>query len=445
MPADDRPRRPGPDSPWRSVLHRLGQPNIRQTLTVVVLAVLLAVGAWFSGAANGKWQSSVREEVVWSAAAVEILRHVYGDEAPWALEIALAQERGAAVAAAAHGVGQPGQRAMVEGLVDTKWAAQLRTAHAPQAHLVNDEYWRDGSGFDVSARIVDLQSASADLLGRRPDRLLRAGDRDSVVAELVVGAAVPLVAGYILVELLLRRRRRARGANEPDDEQTARDVGLVPSPWAAPRRHRLLSGAALAAWVLLGVLPLAQLHAEHVSARASTQSSRAAVQVATGIGGGSQLASFRLTARRDLELGTEQRLLLREWVAGEASGDVAAAEQLAVGAHHDALPVMAATTSAMVAAPAVSAGVDVRLAEVAASGPAEWRHLSQEQLRLLDVADDAGRSASTLALALLMSALALSLSALAMTPTGERSALVTTSPLALLGVAAVLTVVGLAR
>ena len=70
---------------------------------------------------------------------------------------------------------------------------------------------------------------------------------------------------------------------------------------------------------------------------------------------------------------------------------------------------------------------------------------SEEQLRLLDVADDAGRSASILALALLMSALALSLSALAMTPTGERSALVTASPLALLGVAAVLTVVGLAR
>lgn len=439
--ADDRER---PGSGRRSIQRWLGEPNIRQTVTTVVLAVLLAVGAWFSGAANAEWQSSVREEVVWSAAAGEILRHVYGDEAPWALEIAIAQERGTAVAAAAESAGDLGGTARFESAIDVEWAAQLRAAHADRDHLVNDQYWRDGSGFDVSARIVDMQRRNADVLSRDPERFLRAGDRDRAIAEGAVAAALPLVAGYIVVELLLWRRHRAgrRGGVEPVLVGPAHDVALVPRPWVAPRTHRYATSVAFAAWVLVGVLPLAQLQAQHMSGRASSQSSRAAVQTAAAVVGGAQLASFQLSAQRAVELGAEQRLMLRDWAAGEAPDDLAAEQYVAVGAQRDALPAVRAVADAMVAAPAISAGVDERLVAVAISGPATWQHLQSEQLRLLDVADDAGRSADIFALALLLAVLALSLAALAATPMGRRSFAVSAAPASLVVCAAALAVVG---
>src|SRR5258705_331722 len=67
--------------------------ELLQAAVAILIAVVVGVGALIASAANGDRQDAVREEIKSSAATIEDVRLVYGDEAPLAFRIAVARLR----------------------------------------------------------------------------------------------------------------------------------------------------------------------------------------------------------------------------------------------------------------------------------------------------------------------------------------------------------------
>lgn len=413
-------------------LHRLRGSNARQIAATLLLAVALAASAWIGESASSGWQSAVRAEVGRSATINELVRHVYVGEASIALQVAVAQTRGTALGRAAEAEAGPGgESILLEADEDLEWAWQLRRSHASMDHLINDSYWQDGEGYDVAARIVDLQEERGADAPRDPETLLRSADGKARLAQWVAGAGIPMVVLYLILEVVdsPRRDRSGRDASA-SPAASADDVGVAPSlghPTAGARLPRVV---ALMAWALLGILPLAQQQAQQAADRADAQSSRAAVQTTNAMAAGSQAISFVLNAERDLSTQT-MRIGARANAAPLASADRAAAENVAVQAHLSALDPVTAVVTSMTKLPTAEDGLDAAFADALRSGPAEWTHLQSEQVRLLDEAAEHGRTARALSVALLLASLTLTLATVAQAPAAGRARLVRAGPVAL--------------
>lgn len=425
-------------------LRPLRGSNARQIIATILLAVALAVSAWVGESASGQWQSAVRAEVARSGAISEVARHVYVGEASIALQVAVAQTRGTALERAAEAeTGAGGESILLEADEDLEWAWQLRRSHASMDHLINDSYWQEGEGYDVAARIVNLHEERGVDPSPDPQTLLRSADGKARLAQWVAGATVPVVVLYLLVEIFssLGLVRSARDAASSRAASTD-DVGVAPSlghPTAGARLPRVV---ALMAWVLLGILPLAQMQAQQAADRADAQSSRAAVQTTNAIAAGSQFISFVLNAERDLSTQT-MRIGARANAAPLASPERAAAESVAVQAQLTAMDPVTAVVASMTRLPSTADGLGVTFADALASGPAEWTHLQSEQVRLLDEAAEHGRTARALSVALLLASLTLTLATVAQAPAAGRARLLRTSPVVMVLLTLVIAFLGL--
>ena len=413
----------------RSASAALADGNVRQAIVTLSVAVLVAAATAVSGVANDHWASSVRAETRWSAAAVETLRHLYAREAPVAFDVALAEVRARALDdAAAAAAGDDGIRARFEGEVEGQVSWHLRRSLEDTDSLLNVAYALPGGGFDVAARLADLQDREGDLLAEDPARTVAAGDRARVVAEALAALTLPTVLLYITVELVLAARssRGRRGTARPGSlwrqgaTASGDDADLVPRPWAVDGRRRPAVVVAFAAWFLVAILPFAQLHAAHVASRAGSESSRAAATVSALIAGGQQRQSFLLDVEGALLTDLSLRSVAREWATAVVPGTLADAEAVVTAADAAALAGMRAITAEMTRLPGTADGVDARLADLAGADLDAASAVQQDQGNLLDQADHAQSRANRFAVALLLATLCLSMAALATTRVGQR-------------------------
>ena len=422
---------------------RLPNADARQVGVTLVVATLLAGSAFFADAAQGDWQESIRADTRWGAGVDEALRFVYVDEAPVALEIALATARAESLAASPGG--RSGALASFEAEVELAWSAAA--ASDLNNELLTSRYQQSSTGFDVQLRVADetasLASSADDaaLAVERGDGLAARAERIALAVIIVVGAFLALESGLWIAAV----RRRTRPVNGVPDASTPEEEdgsgGAVPLPWRvrSPER-RATAVVALIAWTLLGMLPWLQIDAANDAARAESQSARAAVQLSTAVAAGAHYNSFVLNSQRAL-IFEQMRSTAYEFTAAASDDAVAPMVELVGGALAEAAVVQQSVVAEMTRAPTdVDDGVPAEVAELATTGFEELDHLSSEQLRLVTLTEDASTRANGLGLSLLLATLSLTLATVSPRPNQAVTMLSLLGPSALAAAAAIIAI-----
>jgi hypothetical protein len=201
------------------------------TLAAAIAAAAFSGWAgWSSSRAADGWQHALRQEVQWSAAAVEDIRFVYADQAPVVLAADLADARAVALRAAAeHSSGTSAEVAAAEARIEAELAFRLRQHRL--RHLRLDEqherdYRRPDGTFDLVRRLADERSQHASLVGIDPEHAQQAGDDANRQASMAAVAALPLAGAFLIGAGVVARRRR-RGPARPPRTVLAAGYGLL--------------------------------------------------------------------------------------------------------------------------------------------------------------------------------------------------------------------------
>ena len=385
---------------------RVTGSNLAQTFVTVAVAIAAALAALESASAADSWQASVRAEIRASAALLEDVRFVYGDEAPVGLEIALLEM---------------GARSLEEPYAEAdRQAALALKGAADPGHLVGGGYDLATGGYDVARRLADERAKRPELTRLNPDDHRVEGDRHGRRALLIVALTIPLVLVYAAVDAVLRRRA-ARGGPEPPG--TVDEVGLVPRPWSVPGRRRFGAAVALTAWLVVTLVPTLQIAFANQEAKNGALASRTAVDVSTALGAGNLVASFRV-AGEQRAYALETHALAERLVALDAPGGAAGALSTAARGEEEMARRFRAVARAMGAPPTQDSGLDAVTAAAVNSDPSEADVARVQQNRFAERAAQAGDRENRVVLIILFGGLALSLCALAGTIRGEGSALV---------------------
>lgn len=133
--------------------------NMLQAAVTIVVAAVVAASAVLSSRADGAWNEASRQETTWSAGLIEDSRHVYGDEAPLALTVAVSEARARALRQAAKA-----DLVSWEATAEAQTAGNLRQAHTGSGGLLDgDRYRLPGGGLDVARRLADIRAAEPTL------------------------------------------------------------------------------------------------------------------------------------------------------------------------------------------------------------------------------------------------------------------------------------------
>ncbi|MBW8730905.1 MAG: hypothetical protein JF622_07930, partial [Terrabacter sp.] len=251
-----------PDSPAERAAGRLDgwaariRSNPAQVAVSVLVAALLAGGTWLAAQAGGDWLQSTRLETRSMALTVEEVRHLYQDQAPVALDLALLEVRADALqdasdAVTSRGLATPGSRlAAAEAATLRKTAGELRVGlQQAGSSLLSADYERSDHGYAVSSRLADaLTLTGADPQG--VEDAVADGDARAAWALRLAALSVFAAAAFVVVRTAGHRHRTqaatgpsAAGQSDGDD-----DVGLVPQPWQErTRAQRLAAAVALVA------------------------------------------------------------------------------------------------------------------------------------------------------------------------------------------------------
>jgi hypothetical protein len=350
----------------------------------------------------------VREEIKRSAAMVEDVRLVYGDEAPLAFRIAIARLRTEELRRAAERAGPDGSAAAVEAVVQEQVAFRLATGEEGTGRLADgDRYQTDEGGFDVARRLADLRGENPDLVALNPDASQAAADSMGRTAWMLTASTAVLVLAYLVVALLWHRRRKRFGASP------ASNVEVIPQPWQARAERREATTVALLVWILATLLPWPQLYFADQEQQSQALAARNATRISTVIAASGLRQGFAadsLRAKLTVDLGS----LARELGALDApTEDVAGQQRVIAAADRAVAPRLEAVRKAMIDLPNARDGVDPATRAALASSPVEWKALQVEQNRQADLADRASQRSDRMVLAALLSALAASLAALA--------------------------------
>jgi hypothetical protein len=358
-----------------------------EVATAVATAALIAVAALVADSAAGHWEAAAREETRWSAAAVEDARTVYLDEAPRALSLTLAEiRRDTYRRVLGTGSDRLGDESEVAG-----YAGQLARVTSGQAGVVAERYRLDGGGYDVNARLGDL--TDAEQVGGRDavEESLAAGDARQRTSWVLALLCVPCVVVFVV----LRRRPGRRAATPPDEPD------VIPDPWQVRGRGWVAWGA-LAAWLLVALVPVVQVEVGGRSARATAEASRLATQVTAEI----ELSQLHASLRNDVSFTG------LELTSAADARDVAAVGQEDVelarwaAAEREVVARWSEAATAMTAAPAFEDGIDPALVAAINSDQDDWEQRGDEQAVAFETASQLGSSETFLAVALLLAALA---------------------------------------
>jgi hypothetical protein len=389
----------------------LRDSNKRQALVTVLVALLLAGSALAQDAASDEWNGSLTAEIRHDGLVVELLRHVYVDIAPVALDIEVARNRSDILADAAKEHGTEGSVAGFDAEVDQQWAW-----HQQRAAVAIPENYRVGDyGYDLAALAAEeYRSENLNQSAQEIAASLEAADRARLISELLVGLSVLLIAIYLVTEIVARR-------SGPVPAGT--DVEFVPRPWAGA------AVAAFVAWSLLGALPWIQVHAANDATQADAEAARAAVRLTATTAGSTHVAGFALAAQRDVEL-VELRLLGREYAAEVADGsDLLDAEKVATAAYRQALDDQRTISRSMSEPLSSVTDADRLLVAIGDADVVDWQRLLREYQGVAGTANQRASDTNFLNVSILLAGLSLTLSTLAgSTPAAQRSVLLKGSP-----------------
>jgi hypothetical protein len=239
---------------FRPAGSRITLSNLVQGLVTILVALVVAAGAFLTGSAAAKWQDSVSDQTKRGRATIEDVYYVYTVEAPFALELALAEAREAVLS---------GGEAETEREVLFAIRQKLSSNH-----LAAERYRQPGKGYDVPRRLADVRAQNPDLARIDPEAAIEAGDRRNRLALILLAATLPLVLLYVVADIVLRHR----AARDPGARRTpAADVGLVPRPWASPGTRRVWVSVGLGAWLTITLLPPLQTYYAGREQRAEAQ------------------------------------------------------------------------------------------------------------------------------------------------------------------------------
>jgi hypothetical protein len=369
--------------------------NRLQVAATVVLALLLAAATWSSSKAAGYWQQASREEARSMTLRVETVRFVYQSELPLTIGLAQARVRRDAVQSL-ETMGEPevaGEAATADQLVAQ---LQMNADQSTNGLAHSDDYTTVDGGYDVPRRLGDVLRADEVTALDTSAATMRAGDGWARWARGWALLALAVAAAYVVLSTVRGRRRRRRAP------QTLPDVGLIPTPWDEPRRHRLVGIVALAAWLALPVLTAEQLALSSDSARSAAESSILISQVS----GAATVSQVRNGAAADLRMrGVDLTMwgLARQYAA---TLDGSNGQALLGIAEQRAGERWGELSDAMAEVPGTADGVDAITVEWLASEPADWEQVRSRQERAQVAAENAGSASDMVALGLLLAALA---------------------------------------
>lgn len=380
----------------RSVVRQ--HSNSGQVVVASLVALLLGAATFIAGLAAEKWQEGSKEELRWSMATLETLRFVYNGEAPHAFSIAEAVNRADAME---NFKGQdPGGVISFEARTAREFAQQRFHGLNGTNALVDEQYSLPGGGFAIAKRLGDLRKEDP-LANNLADAKMSEGDRLTEVANILALLCAPIVLVWVALQALANaRRNRTFGSPRPLSD----DVGIMPQPWAAQPRRRKLTAAALAAWILLTLMPAAVLHMSAAGERAGAESQRLATSVTTSALASNIYTTYALQAKL---MGTDMALdgLARQFTAldprdtsQEALGQ---AEEIA----SEQWEQVSATMSRL---PTEDDGVDSGLITAMASTPEDWNRAGEQQEAVSERAAQASLATTWANLSLALAALAAS-------------------------------------
>jgi hypothetical protein len=197
---------------------------LQAVVTVLIAAVVAAGGLLISQAGGGR-QLAVREEIKRTAATVEDVRLVYGDEAPLAFRVAVGRMRAEELHRAARAAGSAGAAAEVEAVVQEQTAFALATGEEGTGRLADgDRYRTPDGGFDIGRRLADVRTRIPELVGLDPDGTQASADGRGRAARTVTASIAVLVSAYLVIVLAFSARWR-RSSRRGSDA----DPGLIPT------------------------------------------------------------------------------------------------------------------------------------------------------------------------------------------------------------------------
>lgn len=376
--------------------------TVRQTAVTVAIAVCLAAAAWFQSVASSRWQDSARSEAVWSALVLEQIRHVYENEAPFALDVAQRQQRAAALAESAGDDGM-GTLVTAQRFVEDQTARATRDSST--SPLLGDDY-RTATGFDVQRRLADLIAADPGPTSAEAVEKVRQGDTAARTSEIFAAGTAVAVLLFLGGEIVAtgRARRVSSGATP--------DVDLVPRPWTTAAHHRAVAVVALGAWLSVSLLPVLQVKAANSSASADAGADRLASAVTSSAIGAAAVQTFRATAERELSLRYDielasQRTATDPDLFPDFPAELGQELRVLTESEASAVDDVTAVTDAMTADPGEDAGLGRQLSALLASDGRALGAAAEERMLLLERSESAGVHADLLQLALLLSTLTL--------------------------------------
>ena len=385
--------------------------NQAQAVVSVLVALAFSLATLVAAQAQDKWQGALREEVKYSAAMVEDVRYVYGDEAQVGFNVATSIARADALAAAAEGRAQPeAWPALIEAHSVRTAAERLQKAYASEDASLLEERYRDGDYFDVLARLADARQDTEHVVEADPESVATSGTRLANWALVIALVPIPFAVLYFVLWRVWRRRPPTADDDDPEDTEDTEDVALLPSLSGA-RGRRGVFELQLAAWLLLILIPPLQIYHSSLADEATADAARAAVQVMRDVEVGNTTARFdasvetwliqRTGMRETREL--DVKSLGREAVAGQAA---------LIAADASAEPVYRRIADGMLRNPGSGDDLDGETRAAISAGPEEWDALVKHQRDLSFRADEAGRRSDIMTLALLLAGVATTLGAL---------------------------------
>ena len=182
-------------------------PALLLGLAALLTAALFGRAALLSGDASDQWQQALRQELKRSAAVVEDVRYVYGDEAPLAYDGATLEILAQEYRSAAKDV-SPAARSLL--LVEARTNEELLKVVTGGSEILKDERYRlEGGGYDLGKRLADVRQENADLITINPDDPQALGDALSEQATNTISLGALAPVAFLLGSLgqVFRRRR----------------------------------------------------------------------------------------------------------------------------------------------------------------------------------------------------------------------------------------------
>ncbi|NJP92025.1 hypothetical protein HCN51_21605 [Nonomuraea sp. FMUSA5-5] len=395
----------------------------------VLVALILGVSALLSSEATGDWHEALRQQIKRSAMSLENIRHVYADEAPEALWVAISEARAAELRLGADPL------ARSEAAVETQVAWHLRTAHHGDETLLDGDRYRSPGGFEVPQRLAAIERENP---APDPEAARGAGDRAADLASLIGMLTVPIVLVYLLGQAVLLARRRTLRRRAQRQERK-RDVGLIPEP---ERQRRFALTLGVSVWVTMTLLAPAYAYAQIEEQRALISAATQADRVAASIAGSSLAFAFRLAGDREA-LHLQLRAAGREYTALDVAEHATGQHEIAV-ADEAAAGVVKKIAAHMSRPPVPGDGVSDTTLDYLTATPDDWDARLAEQVAQAELADEAGKWGNLLGLVILFAAFAAALVALAeVTDPAQQAAAIRKTALGLLAGAALLIAYGL--